>query len=49
MTEICLGAYETLTDAETALALRKEPAAELRIASDGDPAHPFRIWWARGA
>ena len=49
MTEICLGAYETLADAEAALESRKEPAAELRIASDGDPAHPFRIWWARVA
>ncbi len=49
MTEICLGAYETQADAETALALRKEPTAELRITSDGDAAHPFRIWWARVA
>jgi hypothetical protein len=49
MTEICLGAYETEAEALAAMAERKEPAAELRVAQDGDPAHPFRIWWARVA
>jgi hypothetical protein len=47
MPEICLGAYATLEDAEAAKALRPEPQNELSIVEDGDPEHPFRIWWHR--
>lgn len=47
MPEICLGAYATLEDAEAALAARKEPLEELGILADGDPEHPYRIWWYR--
>lgn len=45
--DICLGAYATLEEAESAKALRSEPQDELTIREDGDVAHPFRIWWSR--
>lgn len=47
MPDICLGAYATLEDAESAKAARREPQNELAIRPDGDPEHPYRIWWGR--
>jgi hypothetical protein len=47
MEEICLGAYATEQEALDAKALRPEPQNELSIREDGDPEHPWRIWWAR--
>jgi hypothetical protein len=47
MEEICLGAYATEQEALDAKALRPEPQDELSIREDGDPEHPWRIWWAR--
>lgn len=50
MIETCLGAYATAEEASDALALRKEPQAELVIRQDGtDGVHLYRIWWVRGA
>ena len=46
--QICLGAYATQAEADAAKATRQEPQAELSVRNDGDdPAHPWRVWWAR--
>lgn len=47
MGDICLGAYATLQEAQDAMAARLEPSNELQVVQDGDPEHPFRVWWAR--
>ena len=47
MANICLGAYPTLDEAQAAMAARPEPQGELTILEDGDPEHPWRIWWNR--
>lgn len=47
MGDICMGAYATLQEAQDAMALRPEPAAELTVVQDGDAEHPFRVWWGR--
>lgn len=47
MDDICLGAYPTEQDALDAKALRTEPQDELAVVQDGDPEHPWRIWWYR--
>jgi hypothetical protein len=47
MDNVCNGAFSTRQEAEDALVLRQEPAAELSIVEDGDAEHPFRIWWNR--
>lgn len=47
MGDICLGAYPTLQDAEDAKAARPEPDEQLGVVEDGDPEHPFRVWWLR--
>jgi hypothetical protein len=47
MNMVCLGAYPTMQEAEDARILRPEPQAQLSLMQDGDPEHPWRIWWAR--
>jgi hypothetical protein len=47
MEDICLGAYATEQDALDAKVLRPEPQEELTVLEDGDPEHPWRVWWAR--
>ena len=47
MDDICLGAYATEQDALDAKAARSEPQNELFVVEDGDPEHPWRVWWSR--
>lgn len=48
MGDIYLGAYATEQEALDAKAARQEPQDELVIVNDNyDPAHPWRIKWAR--
>ena len=47
MDDICLGAYPTEQDALDAKAARSEPQGELAVVEDGDPEHPWRVWWSR--
>lgn len=47
MDNVCLGAYETESDALLACGSRSEPLDELVVLQDGDASAPFRIWWSR--